>query len=140
MLKKNETVINLLFFSLKIKKINEAINKTNGRKKIKENELKSLQNTNKNAENDDSSTKIIGTKNIINTKSDNVPKRMFKYFFIKNSSETKELNFIFIPTPALPGSGTVDSNIQSPLSQVNLAPTNYFTLLKININIFLAIQ
>ena len=125
---------------MKIKRINEAINRPKGRVKIKENESKSLQNTNKNAENDKSSTKTIGTKNIINTASDNAPKRMFKYFFIKNSSETKELNFIFIPTPALPGSGTVDSNIQSPLSQVNLAPTNYFTPLKTYINIFLTTQ
>lgn len=45
----------------------------------------------------------------------------FKYFikkFLQDEGTHKH-----IPTPALPGSGTVDSN-QNPLSQVHLAPTN----------------
>ena len=55
-------------------------------------------------------------------------KECLNIFSYKIPPRRRNLKSNPIPTPALPGSGTVDSITQSPLSQVNLAPTNTLRL------------
>ena len=83
----------------------------------------------------------FSTKNVLNgneikpTTIKQIPIIKLVYFFIKKSSYGGG-DYKTFPTPALPGSGTVDSITQSPLSQVNLAPTYTLKLFQNYCNYF----